>query len=43
MALRAQLDDMRKDRNHWRTQADATQRLLAEGTAKRPWWKWLAG
>jgi hypothetical protein len=24
--LRAQLDDMRQDRDHWRTQAEATQR-----------------
>src|SRR4029077_8419416 len=41
--LRAQLDDMRQDRDHWRTQAEATQRLLADATVKRPWWKRLAG
>jgi hypothetical protein len=26
-----------------RTQAEATQRLLADAAAKRPWWKRLAG
>ena len=26
-----------------RTQAEATQRLLADATAKRPWWRGLAG
>jgi hypothetical protein len=41
--LRAQLDDMRQDRDHWRTQAEATQRLLADATVNRPWWKRLAG
>jgi hypothetical protein len=26
-----------------RTQAEATQRLLADATAKQPWWQGLAG
>jgi hypothetical protein len=33
----------REDRDHWRTQTEATQRLLDDATAKRPWWKRLAG
>jgi len=46
--LRAQLDDCRKDRDHWRDQAQAVTRQLADASAKvaepvRPWWKRLAG
>jgi hypothetical protein len=47
--LRDQLADVRKDRNHWRDQAQAVARHLADPSAKvlqaaaRPWWKRLAG
>jgi hypothetical protein len=46
-----QLGDLRADRDHWRAQAEATQRLLADMTALQPpepepkppltWWRWL--
>ena len=42
--LRAQLDDVRTDRDHWREAAQAGQRLLEHrAPARRPWWKRLAG
>jgi hypothetical protein len=44
--LRAQLDDVRADRDAWRDQAQAGQRLLAppERPPRRvPWWRRLAG
>ena len=49
--MRAQLDDVRKDRDHWRDQAQAITRHLADARAPapapvpatRPWWKRLAG
>jgi hypothetical protein len=43
--LKDQLEDVKVDRDHWRTQAEAQQRLLADATAKaqRPWWRRLAG
>jgi hypothetical protein len=43
--LKDQLQDVKVDRDHWRTQAEAQQRLLADATAKaqRPWWRRLAG
>jgi len=40
--LRTVLEDMRGDRDHWRTYAGATQRLLVDATARRPWWKRVA-
>jgi hypothetical protein len=47
--LREHLDDVQKDRDHWRDQAQAVARHLADPSAKvlqaaaRPWWKRLAG
>lgn len=45
--LRAQLDDIRKDRDHWRDQAQAITRQLADARppapTSRPWWKRIAG
>lgn len=45
--LRAQLDDVRKDRDSWRDQAQAITRQLADARtpqpAARPWWRRLAG
>ena len=49
--LRAQLDDVRRDRDHWRDQAQAVTRQLADQTAKpapaeaprRRWWQRRAG
>jgi hypothetical protein len=41
--LKSMLDDTRVDRDRWRNAAEATQRLLADATARRPWWKRLAG
>ena len=46
--LRAQLDDVRTDRDHWRDQALAVTRQLADlrpapEPVKRPWWRRLAG
>jgi excisionase family DNA binding protein len=41
--LKAALDDMKAQRDKWQGQAEATQRLLADATAKRPWWRRLAG
>ncbi len=45
--LRGQLDDLRKDRDHWRDQAQAVTRQLAdarqaEPPVKRSWWRRLA-
>jgi hypothetical protein len=40
--LRRQLDDVRTDRDNWRDQAQAGQRLLARAE-RRPWWRRLAG
>jgi hypothetical protein len=34
---------MKAQRDKWQGQAEATQRLLADATAKRPWWRRLAG
>jgi hypothetical protein len=33
---------MRGDRDHWRMQAGATQRLLVDARARRPWWERVA-
>jgi hypothetical protein len=44
--LRRQLDDVRADRDAWREQAQAGQRLLTPPVAPpghRPWWRRLAG
>jgi len=42
--LKAQVDDLRGDRDGWRQQAEATQRLLTQTAPPvRPWWKRLAG
>jgi hypothetical protein len=43
--MTAQRDDVKADRDRWRTQAEATQRLLSDATARaaQPWWKRLAG
>jgi excisionase family DNA binding protein len=41
--LRAELADVKTDRDHWRGQAEATQRMLTDATARRPWWKRLTG
>ncbi len=41
--LRTELADAKDDRDRWRSQAEATQRLLSDATARRPWWKRLAG
>jgi hypothetical protein len=48
--LRRQLDEIREDRDRWRSQAEATQRLItdrsqaeAPGRDRRPWWHWIAG
>jgi hypothetical protein len=42
--LKAALDDMKAQRDKWQVQAEATQRLLADATARRrPWWRRLAG
>jgi excisionase family DNA binding protein len=43
--LRRQLEDVREDRDRWRSQAEAAQRLITSqaGGDRRPWWKRLAG
>ena len=43
--LRQQLDDVRADRDAWRDQAQAGQRLLAapERTPRARWWRRFAG
>jgi hypothetical protein len=44
--LRAQLEDVRKDRDHWRDQAQAVTRQLADArtpASRRSWWRRLAG
>ena len=44
--LRRQLDDVRADRDAWREQAQAGQRLLTPPVTppgRRPWWRRLAG
>jgi hypothetical protein len=41
--LRAELADAKEDRDRWRVVAEATGRLLSDATARRPWWKRLAG
>jgi hypothetical protein len=45
--MRAQLADVREDRNHWRDQAQAVTRQLADArqvpAEVRPWWRRLAG
>jgi hypothetical protein len=45
--LKAQVEDLRGDRNGWRRQAEAAQRLFTDERAPapvstRPWWKPLA-
>jgi hypothetical protein len=37
--LKAMLEDMRRDRDAWREQAQT--RLLAAPVASAPWWRWL--
>jgi hypothetical protein len=39
--LRRELDDVRQDRDRWRTQAERL--ALTDATARRPWWRRLAG
>jgi excisionase family DNA binding protein len=39
--LRAELDDTRAQRDAWQQQAEATQRMLTDATARRPWWRRL--
>ena len=41
--MKAALDDMRRDRDAWRDQAQASQRQLTDQRERRPWWKRLAG
>jgi hypothetical protein len=41
--LRRQLDDVRTDRDAWREQAQAGQRLLVPPARRAPWWRRLAG
>jgi excisionase family DNA binding protein len=47
--LEVQVEDLRRDRDGWRTQAEASQRLLtpppssATTVRPRPWWKRLVG
>jgi hypothetical protein len=43
--LRQQLDDVRADRDAWRDQAQAGQRLLAapERAQRTAWWRRLVG
>jgi len=43
--MRSQRDDAKDDRDRWRHQAEAAQRLLTDATtrAARPWWRRLAG
>jgi excisionase family DNA binding protein len=47
--MRAQVEDLRKDRDHWRDQAQAVTRQLADARvsqpaeAPRPWWRRLVG
>jgi len=46
--LKAQVEDLRGDRDGWRQQAEASQRLLthvqaSEPAVSRSWWKRLAG
>ena len=36
-------DDLRSDRDAWRSQAENAQRLLTDQTSRRSWWKRLAG
>ncbi len=40
--LRTQLDDVRKDRDHWRDQAQTITRQLVD-TRPKSWWRRLAG
>lgn len=40
--LRRQLDDVREDRDRWRAQAEAAQRLIA-GHDHRSWWQRMTG
>jgi len=43
--LKSQVDDLRGDRDGWRQQAEAAQRLLTQTapTARSPWWWRKAG
>lgn len=36
-------DDLRSDRDAWRSQAENAQRLLTDHSSRRSWWKRLAG
>jgi transcriptional regulator with XRE-family HTH domain len=38
-----QADDLRAERDGWRAQAEASQRLLVDQRDRRPWWRRLAG
>jgi hypothetical protein len=40
MALENQIDDLRRDRDGWRQQAEASRRLLTDAR-KSAWWTWL--
>jgi len=35
-----QLDKTEKDRDAWRSQAEAAQRLLIDARPRRSWWQW---
>ena len=42
--LRRQLDEVREDRERWRSQAEAAQRLITgPSQERRPWWRRIAG
>lgn len=42
--LRTQLEDIRKDRDHWRDQAQTITRQLVDARPpKRAWWRRIAG
>ena len=43
--LRDQLADVKQDRDAWRSQAEANQRLLTDqrDRSSRPWWRRIAG
>jgi excisionase family DNA binding protein len=39
--LKAQLEDMRSQRDKWQTQAERLAALPAPATPKQSWWAWL--
>jgi len=41
--LKAMVDDLRTDRDHWRSMAETIQRQITDQREHRPWWKRLAG